>query len=444
MAERSRARRLSVSIAACAAIGVLSAAPAASAASRAEIIATALTSSPLFVDPSESSAFSPADTAAILGGIKAAPVPVYVIVAPVVNGDEFGGDEQTMLTAVEAVLARPGVYVTVSSSGSYLLTELKNEPTIRNAVDEAGGGANEDVPYNSPIGARIQRFLTLLADPTTAHAEQTAREANQSKKATTVTPTTNGGRGALMALLVAGIVIILGVALLAPQRVRRRARGRIAVAGALSLPPQVFEAARTAAIHELHASARTAVVEFGEMLDADDLVPSDGTRPALQALQEALDAYDAAGRVVDDAAGAADLAGVLVLVDVGRDALARAHAAANRTLIAAHQPLCFFNPLHGRSTRKASWNGRSPDHLTVPACAACARDVRALRQPDALRDIPMTVPGRPGEHRSRADPPYYERDRDRNVWAATGYGAFGHDLVQSVLEGHRYGSRARA
>ena len=441
MADRHFARRWSAAIAVGAAIAVLGVPAPASAVSRAEAIATALVSSPLFVDPSESTAITPAEAASILANIKAAPVPVYVLVVPVVPGDAFGGEDRTMVSAVEAVLGKPGVYVTLGFSGSYLFTEVRDEPAIRDTVDAAQKGAN-DVPYNSPIVTRIQRFLTLLADPAQAVAAPTPRDDKVAAPAATK-PDAGGGQGVPLTALV--VIALLAVVLIAARRlVRRRSRAGIAVAGDLSLPPQVFEAARAAAIHELKVSARDALVEFGELLDADDLVPSDGTRPEQEALQEALDAYDAAGRVLDAAAGAADLAGVLVLVDLGRDALDRGHAAANGSPRTARRPVCFFNPLHGRAATTASWQVLVHDKVTVPSCATCAKDVRNLRQPDALRDIPITADGGPGGHRAVSEPPYYERDRQRSVWAATGYGAFGSNLVQSVLESHRYGPSARS
>ncbi|NEB45943.1 hypothetical protein G3I45_16425, partial [Streptomyces sp. SID339] len=119
-----------------------------------------------------------------------------------------------------------------------------------------------------------------------------------------------------------------------------------------------------------------------------------------------LDAYAAAGTVLDSARGLPDLAGVLALVTEGRDALAGTPDPL---------PLCFFNPLHGRAARPVTWRplGRR-DQLRVCACTACAHAIRTRRAPEVLTD---TAPpdGRPI--------PYFEAQADSSVWAATGYGS---------------------
>jgi hypothetical protein len=60
--------------------------------------------------------------------------------------------------------------------------------------------------------------------------------------------------------------------------------------------------------------------------------------------------------------------------------------------------------------------------LDVHVCDKCATATAQHRLPDVLVD-----------HAGGQDTPYYEVDPARSVWAATGYGQFGDDLVQRIL-----------
>ena len=75
--------------------------------------------------------------------------------------------------------------------------------------------------------------------------------------------------------------------------------------------------------------------------------------------------------VLDAATSLADLAGVLVLVNIGRGG----------------PPLCLFNPLHGPSARQVTWRLLgSREQLRVPACGACAQAISRHRPPEVLPD----------------------------------------------------------
>jgi multidrug efflux pump subunit AcrA (membrane-fusion protein) len=167
--------------------------------------------------------------------------------------------------------------------------------------------------------------------------------------------------------------------------------------------------------------AQRQVLELGELLERSS-VPRSGA--SQEQFSRALDAYEAAGKVLDRAQDLADLAGVLVLVRMGRDAITAAETAGS-SHVHASVPLCFFNPLHGVSARNVRWRPLGQrDSLQVRACNRCADLVRQRRQPDALmcwlhaREVP-----------------YYELDPQQSVWAATGYGQFSNDLIDRVLAG---------
>jgi len=185
---------------------------------------------------------------------------------------------------------------------------------------------------------------------------------------------------------------------------------RMAAKRPRALPRTVFATARRASEDELREHATGEVLALGELLDTSTL---DTSQPRLGELTtRALDAYQAAGKVLDSARGIPDLAGVLVLADLGRDALAT--AADGR----GANPLCFFNPLHGDSAKTIEWRPvGSRRKLRVSACAECVTAARARETPDILMD---------------GDLPYFEAE---SVWAETGYGQFRDDLTQRVLRG---------
>jgi hypothetical protein len=161
--------------------------------------------------------------------------------------------------------------------------------------------------------------------------------------------------------------------------------------------PAVFALADAADTERIRRQAQEAVIAFGEELR--NAPPSEG----------ALDAYQAATMVLDTATSLADLAGVLVLVNIGRGG----------------PPPCLFNPLHGPSARPVTWRLLgSREQLRVPACGACAQAISRHRPPEVLPD---TV------HKKHV--PYLDVNPRESIWAATGFGVFSDDLVGRILRG---------
>ncbi len=170
--------------------------------------------------------------------------------------------------------------------------------------------------------------------------------------------------------------------------------------------PAVFAVAADADVERVRRQAQEAVIAFGEELEGS---------AASGDLDRALDAYQAATMPLDAATSLADLAGVLVLVNLGRGG----------------PPLCFFNPLHGPSARPVTWRLiGTREQLRVPACTGCQHAVSRYRPPEVLPD---TV--------GKKHVPYLEVDPERSVWAATGYGVFTDDLVDRILRGDLHRGR---
>jgi hypothetical protein len=137
-------------------------------------------------------------------------------------------------------------------------------------------------------------------------------------------------------------------------------------------------------------------------------------------LGQALDAYQAAGKVLDQASGVCDLAGVLVLTQFGRNAAEATQAARP---VPKARPLCFFNPLHGAAGHEIRWRALGErETLDVHVCDDSSRAAAQHRLPDVLVD-----------RAAGQEVPYYEVDPEHSVWAATGYGQFADDLVQRIL-----------
>lgn len=161
--------------------------------------------------------------------------------------------------------------------------------------------------------------------------------------------------------------------------------------------PAVFALADAADTERIRRQAQEAVIAFGEELR--NAPPSEG----------ALDAYQAATMVLDTATSLTDLAGVLVLVNIGRGG----------------PPPCLFNPLHGPSARPVTWRLLgSREQLRVPACGACAQAISRHRPPEVLPDT---------AHKKHV--PYLDVNPGESVWAATGFGVFSDDLVGRILRG---------
>jgi hypothetical protein len=171
----------------------------------------------------------------------------------------------------------------------------------------------------------------------------------------------------------------------------------------------VFAIADATEAERVRRQAQEAVITFGEELE--DAPPSAG-------LDRALDAYQAAAMTLDAATSLADLAGVLVLVNLGRGG----------------SPLCFFNPLHGPSAQPVTWRLiGTREQLRVPACPSCRQAVTRHRPPEVLPDTA-----------GKKHIPYLEADPRRSVWAATGFGVFCDDLVERILRGDLHHRRTGA
>ncbi|RYB95075.1 hypothetical protein EUA93_12410 [Nocardioides oleivorans] len=211
-----------------------------------------------------------------------------------------------------------------------------------------------------------------------------------------------GGIGIVVAIgaVVTGLVVLV-------RRRRRRPAG-------FTLPSTVLHTIRAAEDRRLREQAETEVLALGEAIGSGEAT---GTANGLAAWQQALDHYAAARSILSQDAAPADVVGALVLARRGEDARS---AAQERKPSAWAPPVrCWFNPLHDGRTTEVTWKdgGREVD---VPACAECAEDVRAGREPDDVLDF---IEGDSTVH-------YYRLDL--GAWSTTGYGTLDRDLLGAL------------
>ncbi|GAA4621755.1 hypothetical protein GCM10023196_011290 [Actinoallomurus vinaceus] len=366
-------------------------------------IAAALRRSPVYVAPSFASAVPGPER--LVEEIKRAPMPVFAVIVPLVPGGEWP-DSGHLAEDVHHRLGRDGVYLTLDADSPGRIRAYEYG-VDRDAIEAAGAVSLDRTMDSASLTDKLIRCVRLMATGQAHAAYQRQTEAlNRGDGAQPKTPRRSGHGEALPYAVGGGAVVLSGVAALLLWRRRRMAQ----IHGPASRRPASRPAATTArSAAELREHATAELIRLGDSLE--------DARGDADLLQRALDAYAAAGKVLDTDRTVPGLAGALVLIDMGRDA----YEAARKGKVLRPSPLCFFNPLHGDGPVPVRWRavgGR--DRIDVRACAACAKAVRDRETPDALIDGTI---------------PYYEVDPRGSVWSATGYGQLRDDLVQRVLRG---------
>ncbi|MFB7471601.1 hypothetical protein [Kitasatospora sp. NPDC056184] len=380
-------------------------------------IVEALATAPVYVDPSFAAAVTASQQRELADRITATGLPIKVVLVPLKKGDAFDGSAKSLAAVVQERLGRPQlILLTNDEYGSWLRGTEWPEDTHQ-ARDAAMAVGMLKELKEAGLAARVGRAVELIGtgrgtEVYKAEAARADREyAARPKAKEEAAGSTSGGPGTLLAIAAALVLAAAGAAFL----VRRRRSPRHT---AFTFPDAVFAADQAADEAGLRRQATTEVLALGKAVDGADPVATPG-------LGRALDAYDAAGRVLDAARGIPDLAGVLALAAEGRSALAAE----------PRLPLCFFDPRHGAAARRTTWRplGRR-ERVDVAVCEDCARALHARRAPQvlAVRDQGRTVP-------------YFEVPADRSLWAATGYGSLlsGPDDTLAARVGTGEFSRAR-
>jgi hypothetical protein len=398
-------------------------------AERAREIAAALVKDPLYVDPAYASALPETMRADVRNKAKALGYPVYSVVLPLTPSDAFEGKESTVLTLVIDALRRPGLYVVVDGGSRFPLYEANDLPQLdEQRLSATRERALDDTGYDAGPTEVLARMYELLALPALPAATPTPTSTDRGDRSSGDAGSADEGSGdagtpgwvVAVGIVVAGLVVLVALGLLIGLRrggdgLRRRGDGARREK-TFRIPPHVAATVAAERRRRLTRETTAELTTLGSELAALPEAAGEGLRHQ----QAALDAHDAAGRVLDSSEDLVDVVGAMVLLDQARREYDQAVALAAGRKADEVQGLCAFNPLHGRALGRPTQVEDGGTTLTLPLCADCRR---ALKRGTA----PASLPGEDG--------PYWHGD---DLWAQTFFGNTGDDLASAVARGeHR-------
>ncbi|MEU0168482.1 hypothetical protein ABZ214_24005 [Streptomyces iakyrus] len=358
-------------------------------------IANALRTSPVYVDEAYAEAVPPSRQRQLADRIRRTGLPIKVVLTPLTKGDAFDGESDLLAGTVRDRLPQRRDLVLITSDGDFPDSLQGYEwpghtHQARKAVTAAGF---LDEMRDAGLADLTAKAVDLVAE---GKGEQRYEEA-MGDLGGSARPTQSGSGTAGSGSGMTGWWLFIAVPALALTALATRAALLRSRRPSPAVPHVVFATARAADEARVRRRAEAEVLALGEATRAADVAATPG-------LQQALDAYAAAGTVLDGARGLPDLAGALALAQEGRDALTGSPGL----------PLCFFNPLHGRAALRTGWRplGRR-DRLDVAVCQECADALRNRRAPEVLPDT--------DEDGRRV--PYFEVPAGRSAWAPSGYGS---------------------
>ncbi|WP_459186199.1 hypothetical protein [Streptomyces sp.] len=223
---------------------------------------------------------------------------------------------------------------------------------------------------------------------------------------------------------------------------QRRAAGRKLSKEQQELVLREWEVLR----ERLRSYASERVADAGDVLRAAELQPAGPTtqNTVRRNYEWALEAYEAAGKLLDEAADLPDLAAAVILAERAVERFAAAQAMSAGRRVRPPVTRCFYNPLHGaqqptpRKTRRPARRigRREAAADRRPACDSCRRAILAGQMPDVLLAL---MPVKASRRRTvRVLVPYYVLPQQWSLWSATACGAYGDDSPGLVLRGeHR-------
>lgn len=375
----------------------------------------------VWVSPELRKEVPPAVEARIEAAVAEASTPTYVALVELDPDDPLThGDSEELAGLVRDDTGRSGVYVGMEAT--YGEDAPDYQLHLQSFPDDSGlfyAARVAAVEHPDDLGEQTLRVLDLLES---GDAEELYDELDPDQVASVTGTSASGDDGGLTGGTATGIVavVLLVVAglVLAARRRRRTPALPTPTSASFTLPPAVLSTVRAAEDRRNETRAGAEVLALGEAIDRAELDPR--RSQALPAWQAALDHYDVARRILDREHSPADVVGAIVLAERGRDALAQATRGRGWT----PEPGCYFNPLHDGATTPVTWED-GETAVRVPACGACATDVRAGREPEDVLDF--VADGRPVH--------YFKLDL--GAWSRTGYGALDTDLLGRLLSARR-------
>ncbi|MGW5619030.1 hypothetical protein [Streptomyces sp. NPDC003877] len=362
-------------------------------------IAQALRTSPVYVDDAYAEAVPPSRQRQLAEQVRRTGLPIKVVLTPLTKGDAFDGDSDVLAGVVRDRFPdrRELIVITTDSDFPDSLEGYEWPADTHQAHDAVAATGLLAETRNAGLADLTARAVDLVAEGKGRQRYEEALEkldgsappGARASEPPASGPSSNGaGRWWLRPLVAVPVLALTALAARALARARRTSP---------AVPQLVFATARAADESRLRSRAEAEVLALGEATRAADASTTPG-------LQDALDAYAAAGKVLDEARGLPDLAGVLALTHEGRAALTGSPGL----------PLCFFDPRHGRAALRTHWRrlGRR-DGLDVAVCQECADTLRDRRAPSVLTD----------RDASGRTVPYFEVPPGRSPWAVSGYGS---------------------
>ncbi|MEU7717368.1 hypothetical protein [Streptomyces tibetensis] len=364
-------------------------------------IASALRTSPVYVDEAYATAVPPSRQRQLADRIRRTGLPIKVVLTPLTKGDAFDGDSEVLAGIVHDRFPNQRELIVITTDGDFSdsLEGYEWPSDAHQARDAVSAAGFLDETRDAGLADLTAKAVDLVAEGEGRQRyEEATRDLDAARDGSA--PPAQPGPGFAVSESDSGVTgwwLLIAVPALALTVLATRAALLRSRRPSPAVPQLVFATARAADEARVRRRAEAEVLALGEAAHAADAATTPG-------LQRALDAYAAAGKVLDEAPGLPDLAGALALAQEGRDALAGSPGL----------PLCFFNPLHGRAALRTGWRRIGHrDRLDVAVCQDCADALRDHRAPEVLTDTA----------RDGRTVPYFELPAGRSVWAATGYGS---------------------
>lgn len=396
----------------------------------AQEIAESLAEDPLYTDSAFESVFSEQHAEELRSELTADERALFIIVVPLISGDDWGGDVQNMTSAVHSHMPDSAL---VEGAGHYLVSDgtrvtgLDHDPATSDNPESPAHNAALAASYRTEFQASV---ATEIATAVEIIREEDPRAAYDEAVENYDSPSSSfwyyfGPSPWIPVGAIAAVILLLG-GFGTLFLMRRRATERRLELRTAPLRTK-FANADAAQLDELSRVAAATLSDLGLRLAEAQARPDDpdATDALSAALEEHAAATKAHAMIGDGYADLADAAGTLVLLDHAAFDLDRAVSGPQRGKAGQRPQHCYANPLHGSQTTLCDWRPvGKPRGIRVPLCADCAVAVRRHSAPSALLV----------EHEGR-DVPYYSVPAEDSVWSATGFGVLRSDLVERIMRG---------
>ncbi|MEE1786510.1 hypothetical protein PUR71_26925 [Streptomyces sp. SP17BM10] len=362
-------------------------APAASAAGGLSDAAATLKKGQVYVAPTMLDRFSQAQADALTKKIEKADKPIFIAVVP------DSANKDTILTDLRTLVGIDGVYGVWRGTGGFLAHADRGAMGVGAAERISGAVARAD---KGDINATLNDFVDQAAPQTKGTGVN-----HSTSIAWVVIPVV------LLALAGAGVFFLF-----------RRAKKR-------------KEEQARAELEQLRRVVDEDITAYGVELERLDFDPRAADADDVQRTDysHALDSYEKAKRLMDEAKKPEDVKVVTETIEDGRFALATLSARRDKRPLPERRPPCFMDPRHGPSVKDVDWAPAGGSARSVPVCQADADRVAAGLDP-AVRTVDTEYGPQPYWNAGPAYAPY----------AGGYYSGFGGGLLPGLLVGTVLGS----